>query len=406
MRTFAETKFMEILHIASGTLTLFFIVLLLSKKKKSVADQILGIWFGVILINIITFYLLSRNDMRFGLILELSDSSAYLHAPLFWFYTLSLTRPSFYFKIRDVWHFLPFLLSASLFIPNLYFQFYNLEGIRIIGVAVKLIQIPIYILAGLILLKRHQTQLPHLFSSTQKITLSWLHLFAWSLLIIWFISAISLSLFFFAKINIPSFGGLYSNIAVSILVFILGYFGFRQTTIFMPQHLVNNSNSPSILEQLAPSEEVLSSSLRPVSSNTSSEKYAKSGLNPTTADGAYQSLLQMMEQQRPYLNPQLNLYGLAELLDLPPNHLSQVINAYANQNFFDFVNQYRVEAVKEKLAAKAHLQHTLLGIAFDCGFNSKSSFNRAFKKFTGKTPTAYLKIDNNQGSDAFKVSDL
>ena len=369
---------MEVLHIASGTLSLFFIVLLLSKKEKTIADQILSVWFGIIFIHILTFYLLHNKGTHLGLILEISDSSAYLHAPLFWFYTLALTQANFRFQWKDGWHFLPFLCSALLFIPNFYWQFESLEGLRTYGTFFKTLQILVYIIAILILLRQHKKRLPDLFSSTEKVNLNWLQMLAWGLLAIWFISSISLFLFFFLNVNIPYFGGFYTNLAISIFVFIMGYFGFRQTTIFAPQHLISSPNQSKATP----------STPHP---DTATKKYAKSGLNPTTAEQAFQELLSIMHHQQLYLNPQLTLQQLAKSLDIPPNHLSQIINAYAHLNFFDFVNQYRIEAVKKKFEEKVHLHHTLLAIALDCGFNSKASFNRAFKKFTEMTPTGYLK---------------
>jgi AraC-like DNA-binding protein len=71
--------------------------------------------------------------------------------------------------------------------------------------------------------------------------------------------------------------------------------------------------------------------------------------------------------------------------------LSQIINEYYQQNFFDFVNSYRIEAVKSKLQKPDYDAYSLLAIAYECGFGSKSSFNRIFKNITGQTPTQYKK---------------
>ena len=98
-----------------------------------------------------------------------------------------------------------------------------------------------------------------------------------------------------------------------------------------------------------------------------------------------------MVKEKPYLNGKLTLKEVADSLDISENHLSQVINGQLHVNFFDFINEYRVELVKAKMNDPDYNHYTLLGVAMDCGFNSKSSFNAIFKKMTGLTPTEYLR---------------
>lgn len=105
----------------------------------------------------------------------------------------------------------------------------------------------------------------------------------------------------------------------------------------------------------------------------------------------HQNLLQLMEQERLYLNPDLNLQLLADKMELSSGYLSQIINQYEQKNFFDFVNGYRVAAVKENIKNPAFQHLNLLGIAMESGFKSKSTFNLAFKKLTGLTPSAFKK---------------
>jgi len=100
--------------------------------------------------------------------------------------------------------------------------------------------------------------------------------------------------------------------------------------------------------------------------------------------------MEYMEKNKPYLDNELKLLTLAKELDIAPHHLSQVINEHLNLNFFDFVNQYRVEEAKKELT-KGLDNRTLIALAFDVGFNNKASFNNYFKKYTGMTPTHYLK---------------
>jgi len=96
-----------------------------------------------------------------------------------------------------------------------------------------------------------------------------------------------------------------------------------------------------------------------------------------------------MNLSRPYLNPDLTLPQLATEIGISTHLLSQVINEHFKLNFFDFINQYRVEAFKEKIVNSKYGNYSILGIALECGFNSKSAFNRIFKKYTGLTPSQY-----------------
>lgn len=103
-------------------------------------------------------------------------------------------------------------------------------------------------------------------------------------------------------------------------------------------------------------------------------------------------VLAYFEKEKCYLNPELTLSELATKLDTNTSVLSAVINSGFGKNFNDFVNEYRVEAFKRKAAAPDSKHLTLLAIAFDCGFNSKATFNRAFKKVTDVSPKAFLEM--------------
>ena len=97
-----------------------------------------------------------------------------------------------------------------------------------------------------------------------------------------------------------------------------------------------------------------------------------------------------MRQHKPYLNPSLTIHELATGLKLPPHVLSKVINEGFGQNFFDLINGYRVDEFKQAMAAPQARQYTLLALALEVGFNSKTAFNRAFKKQTDQTPRGYF----------------
>ena len=96
-----------------------------------------------------------------------------------------------------------------------------------------------------------------------------------------------------------------------------------------------------------------------------------------------------MSTSKPFLDSELTLPQLAKELNISSHSLSQILNDRLGYNFFDFINQYRVEEVKARLDDPKFENLTLLGIALDSGFNSKSAFNRVFKSFTGLTPSQY-----------------
>lgn len=120
-------------------------------------------------------------------------------------------------------------------------------------------------------------------------------------------------------------------------------------------------------------------------------KYKKSLLEPALVEQYKKQLEQLMEAQEPYLDPALTLRALAERMSMPPNQLSQLLNEGFDQNFSEFINSYRLLAFKERAQNPAFRHLTILALAFDSGFNSKTVFNTFFKKSMGMTPSVYWK---------------
>jgi AraC-like DNA-binding protein len=150
-------------------------------------------------------------------------------------------------------------------------------------------------------------------------------------------------------------------LSLSVFVILIGYFGFKQKIIYAAE---------------------------PVG-DTIQNKYAGARLNVPEAKKLSKHLKEYMEASKPYLDPELTLPQLADKVGMTTHLLSQLINDQFGMNFFDFINRYRVEEVKQKLNDPAFSHYSLLGMAFECGFNSKSAFNRVFKKSTGVTPSQF-----------------
>lgn len=121
------------------------------------------------------------------------------------------------------------------------------------------------------------------------------------------------------------------------------------------------------------------------------EKYKTSALLPETVESVMPRLIKLMEEEHIYLDPDLNLKKLSQQLHVHYNHLSQIINERIGKSFNDYINYYRIQSAVQKLSDPAANHQTILEIAYDTGFYSKSVFNTAFKKFTGKTPSQFRK---------------
>jgi AraC-like DNA-binding protein len=121
------------------------------------------------------------------------------------------------------------------------------------------------------------------------------------------------------------------------------------------------------------------------------KKYAASTLTEEMRAKYLKLLLELMEKEKPYLDPDITIEGLAAALSLPAKTLSQVINESLNQSFFDFINSYRIADARKLLSNKEDKKITVLEVMYKVGFNSKSSFNTAFKKMTNMTPTDFKK---------------
>jgi AraC-like DNA-binding protein len=130
---------------------------------------------------------------------------------------------------------------------------------------------------------------------------------------------------------------------------------------------------------------------------TLSKKYEKSNLTPERAEAYLKKLLHVMKTERPYIDGDLTLQKLADRLSIPVNHLSQIINERLGQNFFDFINSYRVKEAQELLVDAAKKHYTVIAIAEEVGFSSKSAFNAVFKKHVNMTPSEFRKSAGSKG---------
>jgi AraC-like DNA-binding protein len=141
---------------------------------------------------------------------------------------------------------------------------------------------------------------------------------------------------------------------------------------------------PEILDYPAGAREETGEALQ-----TATEKYAKSGLRQEQAEEYLTRLLKYMDDEKPYLDGDLTIHDLSKKTGIPRHYITEVLNEKYGRNFFTFINEFRVREVISRINDPRYQHYTILAIAFDAGFNSKSTFNTIFKTYTGKTPSEY-----------------
>ena len=120
-------------------------------------------------------------------------------------------------------------------------------------------------------------------------------------------------------------------------------------------------------------------------------KYMRPPLPVSELDDIQYGILALMEEEKLYRTPEVKLEYLASMLSIPKQKLTQVLNEYMKTSFYEILHSYRLKDFKRRLAEDSKMEYTLLGHAFDSGFQSKSSFNKLFKEYCGITPSQYRK---------------
>jgi len=372
------------IFIAGITIALFIEILLISKKNKSKADKILIIWMFLMGIHLFLFYVsYTETIYEYPFLLGIEMPMPLLHGVLLYFYVGSVTNLLPRNKIFLTLHLLPSI--ATYFYLFSFFMRPATEKITVFksngeGYEVFMIVLSIsislsgvlYVLWSNVLLRRHKLNILNQFSDIEKVDLKWLQLLTWGMGGIWIIV-------------IFSEGGLEIFLALIVFIFMIAFFGIRQGTIFS----VINTNNEAEVEK----EDLKNRGIPEVDSSKDvilKTKYAKSGLKKSVSDRLYLQLKELMITESIFQKAELSIGELANQLNVHPNYLSQVINEREEKNFYEFVNSYRVEEFKRLIAIPENQKLTLLSLAYDCGFNSKSSFNRYFKKASGQTPSQYF----------------
>ena len=351
----------NIIHVFGGFAIIQSILILIylgnNKLEKNRGNYYLRAILAIFIIQIINNILFKSGiDASYFKFLWISNQLVFLIAPLVYFYILSLLDNKFSHKIEDGYHLLPCILSM-LYVMMLSFAGTKLgkhPGIIPLGM-IYLAQNIFYVVIIQRVLRKYGLNFKSFFTYIQDLRLSWARYIMIVYIVFWFIY---FYIFFLGNMLhlidwCPYYVSLFSLSSFIILNGIV-YIALKKLDIF---------KNP--------------------------QKYQKSNLKGSVRKESLKKLEKIMEQEKLYLDPSLNLIKLAKKISIAPCHLSRIINESFNKSFNSFVNYYRVKESTKYLMQESHEKMNILEIAYTSGFNSKSSFNNAFKKHMGLTPKEY-----------------
>lgn len=223
-----------------------------------------------------------------------------------------------------------------------------------------MVQVITYVILALLKLRTHQQSIRAFSSSVTYIDLAWLEYFIYGIL--------SFCLLWIAEVFFPVLADV-NSIAYGCTIYYLAFFAFRQKEIYP----FAEQQKADVLQIIEPKR----SALRQIPSFDSHQDLQKIKLH------------ELMQREKPYLDNELTLPKLAAAFQTTTHELSYLLNNGFGENFYDFVNRYRVEESKRLLHDVTYSHLSMVGIFLEAGFNSKTAFNTAFKRVTGTTPSAF-----------------
>ena len=303
------------------------------------------------------------------------DLLAYLPMPIFYLYILSVCYSDFKLKWKHLLHGVPYLIANLVMLPRFYltstaqklelFEEYNhLYEIIFLHISLHL-QAIIYLTAGFIILNKAKKIFLENYSSSTIATYKWLFQLLLFTSLLYAVALIKNILKYSGEVDV------FNNAQTIVVLFVLGIVCWYVLKALRYPNLFSGVDSKLVLTQ-----------------NLADDNDIMQAPNNTNQ---IEKLISYMETEKPYLNPSLSLRNLADQMGMNSRELSIIINQKLNQHFFDFVNGYRIKEAMNILVDPAKKGETVLEILYEVGFNSKSSFNTAFKKHTGKTPTEFRK---------------
>ncbi len=368
------------------------------------ANALIAVLFFIMSIALWNAYLLSSGFYKeFPYTLRVYDVLRLLTGPLIYLYVREMiVRPM---RWRDVLHFLPTFAYGLLLIPFFMsdeavkqaFVEKTLQGQHydyVVLAALRPWYNLAYMLVALQLLREYSKRIRQHFADIEVVSLQWLWNIVIGVTILTVLIGISSVVGLFGVVR-PSEVNSGMALLAALWMYGIAYFALQKTMVYSDE-----------LRQLLAAEPILAlpsattfpalAILHPKELNPSNDKPSQA-LPPISSSEQLQYLLRFMDERKPYLNHQLTLSRLADATGLPGYRISELLNKELGESFFDFVNKYRVEEWKERVR-KEEMQQTIQELAYIVGFNSKSSFNAAFKKHTGQTPSAFRATQEQQGA--------
>ncbi|CAM1369079.1 helix-turn-helix domain-containing protein [Tenacibaculum xiamenense] len=348
-------NFLDILLIVISTAGLlhgsaFAIYLVFVKKKPSLTNYLLALILAFMAFRIGKSVVLHFSNDLEPLFIFIGLTFMLLIGPLLKWYISGMTVVNFKLKPRYYFELVPFILlfSSSLFVTKNWFNTHSKEVIIVFASVLFFVYLhfAFYIFLAYRDLKKTKLSLQDTeITKSQSRIISWLHMLIIGFVIIW--------ISYFLNIIDNTVPYLVGPIMYSIVVYFLSFKAYQLKTTEIDGNVFKKNENATLFQQL-------------------SENIAINEL---------------------FLNPNLSLADLGLLIKKTPQKTSEIINQNAKQNFNDFINGFRISKAKDLLIK--HNELTISSIAFDSGFNSLSSFNAAFKKNTGVTPSTYRKSNNN-----------
>ncbi|HMG73020.1 MAG TPA: helix-turn-helix transcriptional regulator [Pyrinomonadaceae bacterium] len=355
---------LNLLGAAQGVLLA--LALVTTKTGRRTANRLLAALTLTISISVSGAVLLTSNYVfAFPHLSRLHQPFVFLAAPLLFLYLRELTARERRFERKDFLHFIPFLLCLIYLLP--YFLQSGAAKIQIlvseyvqpafgqwyyVRSAVLITQVLVYLVLIAVNIVNYSRSVKLRKSPRERAVLFEVRFFVIATAVLWCTVVLRYAIATMPNLLVP--------LGASLLIYAMGYLKMRR-----PEPQTNGKGELSV------------------------KKYEKSRLTPERSDRYLDKLLNFMRKEKPFTDGDLTIQKLAERLSIPAHHLSQTINEQLGQTFSDFINSYRVEEAKKKLLDPALKHLSVLGIAEEVGFNSKSSFNSVFKKHTNMTPSEF-----------------
>ena len=370
-------NFINILSCGSFLLTAF-LVAMNPRHVNVKANK----WLSLFLLSLALMliedpFFQTKSYLNYPFLIGLTDVSPYLAASTMYLSIAYFVNPTRSFTKKDLWHFiLPCLIALlsvqTFFLPNAEkirdYELQNEASNFTNFMVFLLLPLAAYWYFSLKKLIQHQQNVQLFASSTESIDLAWLlrFLLGVTLMLLAWVCERFFNLPYITSVSC------FINLAGA---YYLAHFATQQGAIFSAKQ-ADIEAIQTLIEE-----------------NDDLKAPKKQRLTLEQVTVLKPKLVDLMQVQKPYLDSELSLPKLAEMLKLTTNELSYLINEGFNDNFFGFVNNYRVEESKRILTTPQYQHLSMVGIAFEAGFNSKTAFNSAFKKMTGISPTDFQKAN-------------